>query len=955
MSDQIFIPGQRWISNTEPELGLGIITDYRDRKVSISFPAAAATRTYASNNAPINRVQYQVGDEVRDSDGLIIHVTEVREEHGNFLYVGSDEDGNTCTIPELEIDSFVHFSRPQDRLFSGQVDKLFGYQLRYATLRRREEQYNNPVRGLVGARVQLLPHQLHIADEVGRRYAPRVLLADEVGLGKTIEAGLIIHQQLFTGRAERVLIIVPESLVHQWLVEMLRRFNLTFTILDCDRCEQLRANYDNPFDSAQLILCALPFLCSDTAYFTQALECDWDMVVVDEAHHLEWQEGDDSSATQGYRCVEALATRSKGLLLLTATPEQLGIESHFARLRLLDPNRYFNLQKFLAEEKSYQPVNELVQQLLADNALHALADDKTMLDQLRHYVGGELVDTLLNANDDASRNVLIQRIVQHLLDHHGTGRVLFRNTRAAVSGFPARVLIKHPLAAPDAFNESAANFSVEQQLRVEQCLGQQWLSSDPRVPWLADWLKAHRKDKVLLICHELETTLALEEYLRLRVGLRSAAFHEELTLVERDRAAAYFAGDIDSAQILVCSEIGSEGRNFQFAHHLILFDLPLNPDLLEQRIGRLARIGQRHDVQIHVPYYENTVQEKLLQWYHDGINAVEQSCPAAPTLFQQLGADLTSLLQQSSDVNAWQAFLQHTQQLCAKLLAQLAEGRDRLLELNSCNIDSAIQLIDAIHIQDKDEDLRTYMNDVFAAFDVDDEYHSANAIIIRPSEHVQVDYFPGLSDDGVTVTFDRDTALSREDMEFLTWEHPMVRGAMDMIISNEKGNSTLCTIKLPPLKPGTLLIEAIFAIHCPGPKWLQLDNYFQTHTIRQLRNESKDLSQIVSFDQLNKLVVTVDKKTAQSVIKHARKDITELLQQCQHQAETLREDIVREANAHMLKQQKVEHDRLLALAKVNPNVRPEEIKHIEDTTEQLQHHLHSAQVSLDSIRVIVCT
>src|SRR5690606_39161327 len=177
-----------------------------------------------------------------------------------------------------------------------------------------------------------------IASEVAERHAPRVLLADEVGLGKTIEAGLIIHQQLLTGRAGRVLILVPDSLIHQWLVEMLRRFNLHFTILDAERCAALAPSFDdeeddgragdgdiNPFESAQLVLCGLAFLVDDPARQQQARDAGWDLLVVDEAHHLRWAEG---AASPAYACVEALAAQVPGLLLLTATPEQLGLESH---------------------------------------------------------------------------------------------------------------------------------------------------------------------------------------------------------------------------------------------------------------------------------------------------------------------------------------------------------------------------------------------------------------------------------------------------------------------------------------------------------------------------------------------------------------------------------------------------------------------------------------------------
>src|SRR5690606_5734849 len=282
LTEQKFSLGQRWISNTEPELGLGIITENENRRVTISFPAAGERRTYAIDNAPITRVQYQVGDEIKHVDGATITVTEVQETQGFLLYIGIDSDGAARKTSELELDSFVQFNRPQDRLFSGQIDRLNHYQLRYQTLRHREAQHRSTVRGLLGARVQLLHHQLHIANEVASRYAPRVLLADEVGLGKTIEAGLIIHHQLQTGKSSRILIAPPESLVHQWLVEMLRRFNLHFTVLDEARCEALDESNDNPFESTQLVLCSIDFLADNDLRREQALAAGWDLLVVDE-------------------------------------------------------------------------------------------------------------------------------------------------------------------------------------------------------------------------------------------------------------------------------------------------------------------------------------------------------------------------------------------------------------------------------------------------------------------------------------------------------------------------------------------------------------------------------------------------------------------------------------------------------------------------------------------------
>ena len=148
----------------------------------------------------------------------------------------------------------------------------------------------SPVRGLAGARMDLIPHQLFIADEVANRPQPRVLLADQVGLGKTIEACLILHRLILTGRAERVLILVPEPLVHQWFVELLRRFQLSFSLFDEERCEAIEYGDPgcNPFLDSQWVLAAVDFLADNEQRAAQVLEAGWDVLVVDEAHHLEW-------------------------------------------------------------------------------------------------------------------------------------------------------------------------------------------------------------------------------------------------------------------------------------------------------------------------------------------------------------------------------------------------------------------------------------------------------------------------------------------------------------------------------------------------------------------------------------------------------------------------------------------------------------------------------------------
>ena len=977
-----FVSGQRWISHTEAELGLGIVIEVANRRVELSFPSAAERRVYATDNAPLGRVIYPVDDKVKDYEGVELTITDRQAGNGCVIYLCENAEGQEVVLHEMDLDSFVHFSKPQDRLFAGQVDKVARFELRQQTLKFLHQQQQSPACGLLGGRVQLLPHQLYIASRVGVRHAPRVLLADEVGLGKTIEAGLILHQQLHTGRASRVLIAVPDSLVHQWLVEMLRRFNLHFTILDQTRCEALEQTEEevddgfadeldeglddeqalapggdiNPFETAQLVLCSTSFLSDNPRRHSQALAAGWDMLIVDEAHHLAWTE---EQASPAYQCIEALAARIPSLLLLTATPEQLGVAGHFARLRLLDPDRYYDLPTFVEEESRYQAVSDLVQSLQSGDALTL---DAEVIAQVSAYLGAGAADELQMAlqegNDDAL-SALIEGLVQDLLDRHGTGRVLFRNTREAVEGFPQRYLqgyaLPNPIGASAASDDAGQS---EDDLRIslqpESALGDEWLLLDPRVEWLADWLAEHRQEKVLVICAQSATAQALEEHLRLREGVRSGVFHEGMSLIARDRAAAYFADEQDSAQTLICSEIGSEGRNFQFANHLVLFDLPINPDLLEQRIGRLDRIGQRQDVQIHVPYHEGSAQEVMLRWYSEGLGAFQRVCPVGLSIYQQVAEQLHHCLRSPSDAPALASLVEETHQLTETALEAMQKGRDRLLEMNSCNTEVANDVIDAMLDAEQSGELEDYLGKVFDEFGIEQSHHSADSIVVMPSDHMLGQNLPGLPEDGLTATYSRRRALSREDMRFFTWEHPLVVAAMEQIANGDFGSTTVCTLKLPPLKPGTLLFEGMFSVYCPAPKVMQLGRYIPQSVVRVVVDESgKDFSQILTEAHFAKLCQRVKRRTAVDMVKHVRTQVDSLVAHAEAIAEAQQVDLITEAQRRMAEGQNAELERLQALAAVNSSIRSEEIDYLRESMELSQNYLAHAQLKLDALRLIV--
>jgi ATP-dependent helicase HepA len=494
------------------------------------------------------------------------------------------------------------------------------------------------------------------------------------------------------------------------------------------------------------VLCSLDFLVNSQKASKDALKAGWDLMIVDEAHHLAWS---PESVSPEYQVVEELSAASEGLLLLTATPEQVGVASHFARLRLLDPARFHDLQAFQEEEQQYETINSVVRRL-QDEGSDIHEDDRKALEA---WLGDELAQLL---KGDSPR----QAIIDALLDRHGTGRVLFRNTRAAIQGFPERRANAVPLECPAMYQGQEFGYpglAPEQSVPEEQ-----WLADDPRVAWLEKKLAGLRPAKVVVICAMAETAMALEHYLQLRAGIRSAAFHEHLSLVERDRAAAYFADDEQGAQALICSEIGSEGRNFQFAHHLVLFDLPANPDLLEQRIGRLDRIGQTETIDIHIPYLCNTSQEVQYRWFQEGLNAFAESCAVGVAVQEKVGEQWKNAVDGESSV--LDSLVEASAIETARLKTLLQNGRDALIELNSCRRDIADSLIAGIEEEEGSVQVRDYMMEAFDILGVDVEDHSERADILRPGEQYQAGHVAELPEDGVTVTWDRQHALEREDI-----------------------------------------------------------------------------------------------------------------------------------------------------------------------------------------------
>jgi len=484
-----------------------------------------------------------------------------------------------------------------------------------------------------------------------------------------------------------------------------------------------------------------------------------------------------------------------------------------------------------------------------------------------------------------------------------------------------------------------------------------WHQFDPRVEYLIELLKEHRNEKILVICAHAQTAIDLEEALRVREGMRAAVFHEGLSIFERDRAAAYFAQDEDSAQVLLCSEIGSEGRNFQFAHHMVLFDLPTNPDLLEQRIGRLDRIGQTQTIKIHLPYFVGSAQELLFKWYHESLNAFEHTCITGRSVFEKVGEQLNNIIL-SHDFNSdlCQALIDTSHQQHLTIKAELESGRDKLLELNSSGQGRAQEIVADIEKLDDQVALPQYMFQMFDVFGIQQDDKADNAIALQPTEHMLSPNFPSLPEDGATITFDRETALTNENYQLMTWDHPMVRGSLELVLTDEIGNASIGLLKNPALPVGTFFLECIFTVEATAPTNLQLGRYLPTTPIRILVDKNgNNLADKVSESVLDKQLQPTKKQVALQLIKALKGEIQPLVNKAEHHAQEKIPSIQQSALANMHTTLNDEYQRLEALAAINPSVRQEELDFIKRQQEELTHYIDKAQLTFEAIRLIVVT
>jgi ATP-dependent helicase HepA len=501
-----------------PELGTGRVAAIEGRVLVVHFPQTAATLRLAAT-----------------SDALVPEAERARRRDRSLF----------------------------ERLAEGDEDDAEDFLTRVDILRLLTTREANGLGSFLGGRVHLFPHQLHVAERATARLPARWLLADEVGLGKTIEAALIMNRLLHTQNIERCLVVVPEALTVQWLGELWRKYHHVFTLLDPLRLADVARDFGagfNPFDTHRRAVIALETLIERPELTGQAVAAGVDLLVIDEAHRLRRPPGHPGGPE--YRAVAPIAALGRHVLLLSATPLEDDAHGFFRLLQLLRPEEFpegMAVEARLGSGVPLPPCTSSTRRVDIGGLPPRVAVPVDLAAE---------VDLPANAGGHGPPNPVAER------------RALDRIRRGLASGAALTAVL-----GPD---ETGLRRQAEAMDRA-----------DPRLQWLLAQAQRWRRanEKTLVFVAHRETLEMLRDALSARAQLASGVFHEALSAARRDTEVARFRAE-DGPSILVSTEAGGEGRNFEFCHRLVLYDLPWQPSTVEQRIGRLDRIGRRIPVEI---------------------------------------------------------------------------------------------------------------------------------------------------------------------------------------------------------------------------------------------------------------------------------------------------------------------------------------------------------------------
>ncbi len=914
MEAQSLIVGNLVVTPSHPEWGVGIVEHTSAGDVHVFFSRRGVGVRVCSAQL-LERHRYTVNNTVYSrAEQAYGTIQRVRETEGRTTYVVRFARGQK-NIPEYDIAPEPPASDPLEMLRNAEVEAADPFVLGVQA-RQMQHAYHSPdLVSLNHARIDVLPHQVSVAYRVLSQQPRRFLLADEVGLGKTIETGLIIKELRARGMAARVLIIVPGNLVPQWIEELHKKFNEHFTRLDATTLPTYAALHGpeevwHTFDS---IITSLHLLRAYPTYVEALARQTWDLIIFDEAHHLRRSlnagTDGDQRTTHAYRIAERLAPRTDALLLLTATPLQLHPFELFSLVQLLDPTLFPTFATFEAQRERIPTLNEIVRHLQRWETVSSEAQDGVARDAARMLHG--LSDAPSSYSDqllqDLRASVDNRRSVQdRMRSLHPFAPVILRNRKRRVFPDAPRRTVRtlHVQFSPaeraaynavtaylrDTYNQALADqnqvvsfvmvvfhrmltsssYALRRSLgrRIDRLLqlqggrkllhkqafgvleadefeelenlleryGDLVLDVQPNrldvevarlreLCGLLDGIMIDAKTSRLLealaeIMYELGQKVIIFTQFKqtlfylhgiLRMYYRVALFYGDMDVAEKDRVVDEFR-DPQGAQILIATEAGGEGRNLQFCHILFNYDLPWNPMKVEQRIGRLDRIGQQHPVAIYNFIVEGTIEERMLQVLQDRIRLFEASIGGLDPILGTIERDVEGLLM-SNDVTEQQIRRFEDQVVTQARQVQAVEtgSNDEILDTSSFDSEQVAALLrrePAVGWRDIQAFVLRFLEHTGGRC-----VERANGIYeLHVPKQVRVDAAHELRDT-YRVTFNPEVARRHEQLDFVAFGHPLLKAAVAACLDGNTSDSTavllLSTPDIPPVDAVCAVYECV--------------------------------------------------------------------------------------------------------------------------------------------------
>lgn len=847
----------------QPEWGVGHLLSLQEEgaKALIAFPSREDAPVLVSTRGGA-LVPYQLpkGEPIQTPKGRKATITgEEPGARGLRRYVVRFEDGEDDELPESEVRCLAPRSDLLSTLRDGRVGDAKAFMLRKQALVLDDERRGDALGALLASRVMVKPHQVGVVQRVLSARRPRFVLADEVGLGKTIEAGMVFSALRLVGLARRCLVVAPSHLTVQWLVELFHKFNQLFTLMDSERYEQsLKEAPDvSPWARFPLVVTSLELLSRTREHREEVAAEDafWDLVIIDEAHHLKGE--------KAFAAAQGLASNAWGLLLLTATPMQLDPAEYHGLLTLIDATTAPTVEGFQARLQRQEELSTAVR------ALHEGKGAKAAVAALAKRFPEDARLQTLKAPE---------ALLEHLAETYSLSDRLVRNRRAVVGGFSTRRLHRHPvqLTAEELKARDTALATLAQGTLRGAPLANvlRRLESSPAAftgavranPALKDadlrligrdakflafvgvlrgiW-KAEPRAKVLVFTESRDTLDSLQAELS-REGVEALGYHGDLPLLERDRQVARFR-DPEGPKVLICTEVGGEGRNFQFAHHLVHYDLPWSPSTVEQRIGRLDRIGQAHPVDIHVFDPAGTLASDVLMLLADAVGVFGETVGGLDAVLEEVEARIAELALLPREARVGYAAELKTRVEAAR--AQVTRAYDPLLDVRSFDKPAVARLVARAHErmgdevpEDDDEEAAPLEDGLWSvARDLDerleetvtelarrvgigvdvDEQVEAFQVAFQFGHALNVEGLPGIDvmqDRTLLGTFWRDTAVEAEELEYFATGHPLVEALFGFLKDGPYGRSGFRLIEKRGLKKPVRGLELLFHVQLPEPE-----------------------------------------------------------------------------------------------------------------------------------------